>query len=635
MSERTTITPPWAGGLELDADLRVVHVDPGVAASLECAEVDLLGLPLDELFSPRDRKGQRQFHEGLSRVHDAGIDLLISLQIGRRERLVRLRMVACGAGWCVNVEPIRGEDNLVYQLYAARERWTHVGKRLAEGVAILDAAGRIVDSNAAFFELMQFRSAHGVMLSEEALRGRELRGLLVDHSGSMLPLAEHLAGAAAQSERFTASLTYGDRWLDVAAAPLVQPIGGYAGVAVTVRDITERRQAEILLRQKEAAEAANLAKSRFLANMSHELRTPLNAIIGYSEMLLDDAGQLGARELVDDLRKIGVSGVHLLELINNILDLSKIEAGRMELWPERFSARALVQSVTTTLEPIARKRGNTLELRVPREIGFMFADMLKLRQVLFNLIGNALKFTENGAVRVGVRRDSVEGRDWITITVADTGIGIAADVLPRLFSEFSQADGSSTRRYGGAGLGLSISRQFVRMMDGDIEVESAPGVGSTFTVRMPAEITARPPLPAGQAQAPADAQAPSGPVLVIDDDPMVLDLVVRNLAREGIPVVTCTGGVEGLALARSLRPRAVLLDIVLPDLNGWSVLTELRREVGLRSVPVLVTSVLDEQARALSLGASSYLHKPIDRDRLLAALARVCPRAEAADDSAG
>jgi signal transduction histidine kinase/ActR/RegA family two-component response regulator len=619
---------PWAGGLELDPDLRILAVDPGVAASLECSDDDLLGQSLDELFSPRDRKGQRQFYEGLSRYPDADIDLLITLLIAGRDRLVRVRLTARSVGWAAHLEPLTGEHNLVFQLFAARERWTHVGKRLAEGVAILDPAGKIVDSNAAFFELMQFRSTHGVILSEEALRGRGLHTLLNDHGDGLAPLAAHLAGPAVQTERFAANLTYGDRWLDVAATPLHAAIGGYAGVAVTVRDITERRQSEILLRQKEAAEAASLAKSRFLATMSHELRTPLNAIIGYSEMLLDDAEILGNADLVDDLRKIGISGVHLLELINNILDLSKIEAGRVELWPERFSARALVQSVITTLEPIAHKRGNTLELRVPREVGFMFADMLKLRQVLFNLIGNALKFTENGTVRVSVRRETQAGRDWIFIAVSDTGIGIDPAVLPRLFAEFAQADASSTRRYGGAGLGLSIARQFIRMMEGDIDVESAPGVGSTFTVRMPAEISANPPLPAPPAQV-VGAEANTGPVLVIDDDPMVLDLVVRNLAREGIPVVTCTSGNEGLVLARTLRPRAILLDIVLPDLDGWAVLIELRREVALRSVPVLVTSVLDEQARALGLGASAYLHKPIDRDRLLAALARVCSQSDA------
>jgi PAS domain S-box-containing protein len=617
---------PWAGALLLDADLRILRVDPGVAARVHCTDADLLGQPLDELFSPRDRKGQRQFYEALARAQGADLDLLINLQIAGRELLVRLRLVAHEPGWLAHVEPVEDESNLVYQLYAARERWTHVGKRLTEGVAILDQQGKIVDSNAAFYELMAFRSAHGVILSEEALRGRELRTLLSGHGEGLEPLAIHLGGRGVATERFAASLAWGDRWLDVAATPLHHPIGGFVGVSVTARDVTERRQAEILLRQKEAAEAANVAKSRFLANMSHELRTPLNAIIGYSEMLLDDAETLGDTDLVADLRRIGVSGMHLLELINNILDLSKIEAGRMELWPERFSARALVQSVVVALEPVARKREDTLELRIPREVGFMFADMLKLRQVLFNLIGNAIKFTERGKVSVGVRREAVDEHDWIEISVTDSGIGIDPAVMPRLFAEFSQADASSTRRYGGAGLGLSISRQFVRMMGGDISATSEPGVGSTFTVRMPAEISA--PSPIAATPTPASVPAADGPVLVVDDDPMVLDLVVRGLAREGIPVVTCSGAAEALTLARAVRPRAMLLDIVLPGVDGWTVLVEMRQDPALREIPVLVTSVLDEQARALGLGASAYLSKPIDRDRLLAALARVRPGSE-------
>ena len=606
---------PWGRGLELDGELRVVWADPRLCERLGCAAGALAGVGLDELFSPRDRKGQRRFYEALSRADDGGLDLLITLQVDGRDALTRLQMQPHGSGWLAQIEPLGGDGNLIYQLYSSQERWAHIVKRSAEGVVVLDLDGKIVDSNASFFELMQFRSAHGVILSEEALRGRPLRPLLAAQGSGLAPLAEHLGAPAAARERFTAALAWGDRWLDVAATPLQLLVRGFVGVCVTIRDVTERRQAELLLRQKEAAEAASVAKSRFLANMSHELRTPLNAIIGYSEMLLDEAEERGDEQVVGDLRKIGVSGVHLLDLINNILDLTKIEAGRMELWPERFSARALIQSVAATLETLAARRGDRIEVRIPREIGFFYTDMLKLRQVLFNLIGNAIKFTEDGTIRVHVRREAVDGRDWIEIAVADDGIGIAPEALPRLFHDFTQADASTTRRYGGAGLGLSIAREFCRLMGGDIRATSAPGEGSTFTVSLPAELG--PDVPA------APSAPTEGPVLVLDEDPATAEQVQRALEHEGLSVVSCSRPAQGLALARVLRPQVLVLGVQSPDREGWDLLARLRGDVGLRGVPVIVASLLDEQARALGLGALAYLSKPIDREQLRTALAQL------------
>jgi len=605
---------PWACRLELDSELEIVRVDEQLCARFGCDPAALVGQRLDDLFSRRDRKAQRQFYEALSRADAGGLDLLITLQVDDKTLLTRLQMAPSGPGWIAHIEPLLGEDNLVYQLYSSQERWSHVVKRSTEGVVILDLEGKIVESNASFFELMQFRSAHGVMLSEEALRGRPLRPLLAAQGSGLAPLAEHLGGPTAERERFAAALAWGDRWLDVTATPLHLPVRGCVGVWVGIHDVTERREAEILLRQKEAAEAANVAKSRFLANMSHELRTPLNAIIGYSEMLLDDAEARGDEETVEDLRKIGVSGVHLLELINNILDLTKIEAGRMELWPERFSARALIQSVVSTLETLAARRGDRLEIRIPREIGFMYTDMLKLRQVLFNLLGNAIKFTEDGVIRVSAHRETVEGRDWIEIAVADSGIGIDAAALPRLFKDFTQADPSTTRRYGGAGLGLSIAREFSRLMGGDVSATSTPGEGSTFTLSLPAE------LELSQLASPSAPAPELGPVLVLDDDPATGEQIQRALQADGVAVVTCSRLTQGLGLARSLRPQAIVLGIQLPAAQGWALLAQLRAEVGLRSIPVIVASLLDEQARALSLGASAYLGKPIDAQQLRAAL---------------
>ncbi len=612
----TGAASPWAFVLELDAQLRISRVDPGLYERLECRADELDGQSLDELFSPRDRKGQRQFYEAMSRADEAGLDLLITLEVGGREVLTRLQMAPRGAQWIAQLEPLTADGNLVYQLFSAQERWAHIVKRSTEGVVVLDPEGRIVDSNASFFELMQFRSPHGVILSEEALRGRPLRPLLDTHGSGLAPLAQHLGGAGVARERFAAALAWGDLWLDITATPLQLPVRGFVGVCVTIRDVTERRQTESLLRQKEAAEAANVAKTRFLANMSHELRTPLNAIIGYSDMLLEEAEDDGGdASRITDLRRIGTAGVHLLELINNILDLTKIEAGRMELWPERFSARALVQGVIAAVEPLAQRRGNRLELRVPREIGFMNTDMLKLRQVLFNLLGNAIKFTEGGTVRVHVQRMTIEERDWIEIAVIDNGIGIGAEALPRLFQDFTQADGSTTRRYGGAGLGLSIAREFCTLMGGKISAESEPDQGSTFTVCVPAELG-----PARVARAAAPVQRP---ILVIDEDPAILDQVQRALHREGLFVVSCSSPAQGASVARHLRPQAIVLGVSLGDRSAWTTLTQLRGEVTLRGVPVLVASLLDEQARALGLGASAYLSKPIDRDHLLGALAQL------------
>ena len=606
----------WALGLELDAALEIVAADPRLCERLGCEPGTLVGRSLDELFSPRDRKGQRLFYERLSRAEAAGIDLLMTLQVDGRELLTRVQLVPRGTGWSGQIEALTADGNLVFELFSAQERWAHVVKRSAEGVAVLDPDGRIVDSNASFFELMRFRSAHGVILSEEALRGRPLRPLLVAHGSGLEPLASHLGGAAARRDRFAATLAWGDRWLDVTATPLLLPVRGFVGLCVTIRDVTERRQAEILLRQKEAAEAASIAKSRFLANMSHELRTPLNAIIGYSDMLLEDAELRGDGEQMADLRKIGLAGVHLLELISSILDLTKIEAGRMELWPERFSVRALVQGVTAALETLAEKRGDRIELRIPREVGFMYTDMLKLRQVLFNLIGNAIKFTEQGTIRVGVRRWTADERELVEITVTDSGIGIAADALPRLFAEFTQADPSTTRRYGGAGLGLSIAREFCRLMGGEITATSVPGEGSTFTVCVPAELPAS--TPRSPAAAAMDAERP---LLVIDDDAATHEQVQRALQDSGLTVICCQSAAQGLTIALGVRPQAIVLGVAVAGAASWETLAQIRGEVALRSVPIVVASLLDEQARALDLGASAYLGKPIDGGQLVAVLA--------------
>jgi len=268
--------------------------------------------------------------------------------------------------------------------------------------------------------------------------------------------------------------------------------GTVQGVVCVAQDITERQQAEELRRQKEAAEEANRAKSAFLANMSHELRTPLNAIIGYSEMLTEDATDRGWLDIVPNLRKVCTAGRHLLALINDILDLSKIEAGKMELELETFRVSSLIADITTTIKPLLERHRNTLAVHGANAGGLLHADPVRVRQCLLNLLSNACKFTEHGTITLQVRRTTGQHGDWIAFCVTDTGIGMTAEQLSRLFQDFSQADASMPRKYGGTGLGLAISRRFCRLMGGDITVESTPGQGSAFTFLLPADVSQHP-----------------------------------------------------------------------------------------------------------------------------------------------
>ena len=406
-----------------------------------------------------------------------------------------------------------------------------------------------------------------------------------------------------------------------------------------------KRALQAALDANEAARAANQAKSVFLANMSHELRTPLNAILGYSEILAEDAQANGQAAALADLKRIQGAGRHLLDLINEVLDLSKIEAGKMKLLLETFQVGPLIEDVAGTVRPLVEKNGNRFEVRCPEGIGTLREDVTKVRQVLLNLLSNAAKFTEKGVVTLEVNREWTAEEEWVVFTVSDTGIGMTPEQRERLFEPFVQADAATMRKYGGTGLGLAISRKYCQLMGGDIRVETTRGKGSVFTVRLPAEVenvdgeaSAVRPSPfrrssSGAQKALFDSGIQPKRLLVIDDDPAACDLMVRLCGREGYQVLTARKGDEGLRLARELTPDVVVLDAVLPGRDGWDILRELKSDPDLARIPVVVVTISDERERALALGAAELLVKPVDRDRLVSVL-RACRKGIAARASA-
>jgi signal transduction histidine kinase/ActR/RegA family two-component response regulator len=383
------------------------------------------------------------------------------------------------------------------------------------------------------------------------------------------------------------------------------------------RKVAERT-AELAASRDVALEATR-AKSTFLANMSHELRTPLNAIIGYSEMLEEELAEEGMNDLVGDVTKVHAAGRHLLTLINGILDLSKIEAGRMELFVERFDLDRLLIEVQDMVRPLFQQQGNTLVVDKPEDaLGEMVADQVKVRQILFNLLSNATKFTDKGAITLKVTR---EPDAQIALAVTDTGIGMTEEQQARLFEPFQQADASTTKKYGGTGLGLTISRHFAEMMAGSLTMTSAPGEGSTFTLRMPQVLTgvddaiARPAKQTTVASLSAIRLA-----LVVDDDEDARAMIVRTLEREGWTVATATDGAEAIEKARALMPTIITLDLNLPGKDGWQALEELKDDEQLADIPVVIVTILTDRGRAFALGAADYIVKPVDTAKLVAAI---------------
>jgi PAS domain S-box-containing protein len=465
----------------------------------------------------------------------------------------------------------------------------------------------------------------------------------------------------------------GTRYYHWVRVPLRDAAGKINGVQVICWDVTQAKAAEEELRRaKQAADVASAAKSQFLASMSHELRTPLTAIIGFSELLHAGAETDGRKEDAEDITRINDSATHLLDLINSILDLSKVEAGKMTLYLEEFDVDKMVGEVVATIQPLAAKKGNRLVVDCPKDVGAMRADLTKVRQVLFNLLSNANKFTDRGTIRLEVKRgfgppspqpsppgEGVEGRptsaedctqesaasrahpllggegrgeggrsslnpqlSTLNFSVSDTGIGMTPEQVSKLFEAFTQADAATSKKYGGTGLGLVISRKFCQLMGGDLSVESVLGQGSTFTVTLPAEGQEPKASPgAGATHEGARAVAGDGPtLLVIDDDPAVRALMERTLSKEGYRVHVAENGARGLELAKALKPSVITLDVMMAGMDGWAVLSSLKADPELMDIPVVMMTIVDDQKLGFTLGASEYLTKPIDWKRLTAVL---------------
>ncbi len=377
-----------------------------------------------------------------------------------------------------------------------------------------------------------------------------------------------------------------------------------------VNALIDLKTKEMATARDEAREASS-AKSRFFANMSHELRTPLNAIIGYSEMLLEDCEDLGNDDMIPDLKRITNSSKHLLSLINNVLDLSKIEAGKMDMYFTPFSIDTMIETIKDVSGPLATKNNN--EFIIKNNVkGEMTSDETKLRQCIVNFLSNAFKFTENGQIALVIDQKEIEGKEYINFDIKDTGIGMTEEQLGKLFDTYTQAERSTSAKYGGTGLGLSISKHFAEMMGGGVEVSSEVGKGSTFSIFVPKQSEEE------NVDEETDIENPELKegdeyILLVDDDKATHDVVKRAIRKEGHTVYSAFDGDEGVDQARKFKPKLILLDVLMPGRDGWSVLKEIKNDKNLKDVPVVITSVLNEESLASSLGADDYMKKPIDR----------------------
>jgi signal transduction histidine kinase/CheY-like chemotaxis protein len=499
---------------------------------------------------------------------------------------------------------------------------------LQDGIVVMDAQGRIVDINPAASILLNITDRNRV--------GQ----LGVD----LIPQLKLLQERPVIEFEFPAGSGQ-PPWLEYRLSSLPGRNGRMLGTILTVRNITERKQMELafsretqrLLHEAQearaAAEQANKAKSAFLANMSHELRTPLNAIIGFTRIVRRKAEGLIPEKQIENLEKVLASAEQLLSLINTVLDIAKIEAGRMDVLPASFRIAPVIDLCINITQPLLRAHV-ILEKQVDENLTTIYSDQDKLRQIILNILSNASKFTHHGKILLVASKDG----ENLRLSVSDTGIGISEEALPRIFKEFQQADNTTTRQYGGTGLGLTISRNLARLLGGDLTVESKEGKGSTFTLVIPIQygklpvptldVSTRPrskqeTVPELKVEQQPETGTSKKRILVIDDDPDAVYLLQENLNSQEFDVFGARKGLDGLRMACEQKPQAILLDILMHETDGWQILHDLKEDPLTTDIPVILLTILDKKALGFRLGASAYLLKPLDPIAVRDALYRV------------
>jgi PAS domain S-box-containing protein len=510
------------------------------------------------------------------------------------------------------------KNQLLRTVQQSEERLREVIESINEGMFVVGRDGRV--------DLWNRAAERMLGRSREQVVGLPLAAALPDVDATSLPRAVDealLTGRVATIVEFSRPGGTADSIFEARVFPFGR------GATVFLDDVTARKRSEGELKQaKVDAESANRAKSKFLASMSHELRTPLNAIIGFSEILTDHLfGQLNERQ-GKYVENILVSGRHLLRLINDILDLSKVEAGRMTLEPGPFDVAEALRDVHVIVKTLAIKKGIDLTFLVPPDLPVVTADLPKFKQVMYNLLSNAIKFTRPGGAvttEASIGNDDASAGPLLRVSVTDTGIGIKPADQARIFGEFEQVDSTYSRGQQGTGLGLALVRQLVVLHGGRIWVQSDEGTGSTFTFVIPVKIAAhREPVvtPAEQAPPAAAPRSARPMVLVAEDDPNASELLTRYISSAGYSVRHAVDGEQAVSMARELRPSVITLDIMLPKKDGWKVLCELKSHPDTRGIPVVIVSITDDRQLGFTLGATDFLMKPVDKEGLSAVLER-------------